>query len=124
MIAASATSPEQFLDGLCMLALVEWYEAVLRVWHEDAAGAEAELASALDAHADALEVWRIRDAVATALHRFDRDAGRTVPRRPSARRALRVVTERAALALLVRRWLSDRALSTLYGTFEPLMAPK
>jgi hypothetical protein len=105
----------RFMDCLMLLPLPQWWDV--------AAGAPAELetdvaqalATALET-ADALELWSLRDDLATVLYRFEGAEGRLLRGHASVPHA-RLITERAACSLLLRAALAVVVFDTLYGPF-------
>ena len=60
-----------FMERLSALPLREWHRIAMATPKEISRELECALTGALDASANAFEVWRVRDGVATLLFRFE-----------------------------------------------------
>jgi hypothetical protein len=69
----------------------------------------------------AFDVWSARDDVETALWRFDCPEGRPYIGRKGSRAHIKLVTERAALAVLLRVVLGATHFVVCYGGFERII---
>jgi hypothetical protein len=122
----STESAEQFIAQLLRIPLAEWRGYAMN----DNASFTSDAARALEEATEVLEhairlpdtlyaAWLVRDHVETAYYRFRSAEGRRqCP--PSRVRDVRIATERAALALLLRSWLSDEHFLLLRGGFTAL----
>jgi len=108
-----------FVDRLLLLPLVTWRDAAMRCPRQLAWHVEQALAEGLRVPDLALEAWTIRDNVETAFCRFDCWEGRALLRTRDQRAHVRLVSERAALAVLVFRALPADCFSVCYGGFGP-----
>lgn len=110
-----------FMDRLMNISLEAWHQMVLASADRSTAAQQAVLRGALETSVGAFEVWRARDNVETALHRFESVEGRSFTRRPGALMRIRRVTERAALAVLARDALRDEEFTEMVGAFSALV---
>lgn len=111
-----------FISYLQELPLGTWVNATRRHKPDDhEASAEAALTAALHEVRDPDAVFAAREAVLSALERFDTAEGRSLTRGRPSTRNLRPETERAALAVLVRPQLTPDHFRRLYSAFEPLI---
>lgn len=111
-----------FVDRLLLLPLVTWRDAAMACPHQLAAATAQALAEALRAPELALDVWNARDDVETAFCRFDCAEGHALLRARGQREHVHLVSERAALAVLVHEALPAQELSDCYGGFERCIA--
>jgi hypothetical protein len=106
-----------FVAYLYDLPLLDWAQATRHAPDKSASSALSEALRGTDPRA----IFETRDAVLSALQRFDSPDGRHVTRWREARRNLRPATETAALAVLTRRHLDAAAFAMLYAPFEPMI---
>ena len=111
------TGTAAFFEHLTTLPLARWYEIACAAPAELPAVAADALSRALSAPADAWDIWHTRDDVETVLYRFDCMDGRILLRGQVGLPHVRQITERAALAVLVRDGLSLVAFDACYGPF-------
>lgn len=109
-----------FMERLSALPLREWHRIAMATPKEISSELECALTGALDASANAFETWRVRDGVATLLFRFECAEGRLLTRPRGTLAHIRCVTERAALAVLVRERLAEPDFVGLIGGFAEL----
>jgi hypothetical protein len=108
-----------FVAYLYDLPLSDWVQATQnRHWDSSLDQAMSALSSALRRFTDPRAIFETRDAVLSALQRFDTAEGRRLTRSRIARGYLRPATEQAALAVLARRHLDTSDFATLYAPFE------
>jgi hypothetical protein len=111
-----------FLANLGEVSLREWVVATANVPHgPDFTAARRALETALRRVRDPNVVFETTNAVFDALHRFESAEGRRITRIRHATENLRPATERAALAVLMRKELSDEQFAAMYEPFEPLI---
>ena len=126
-LGASAVAPDEraldkrFLERLALLPLPVWLEACATTPAEVAPDVALALTRALTESADPLAVWRLRDDVDTVLFRFESAEGRRLLRRQVTLPQIRLVTERAARALLVRSALAVAVFDILYAPFASVI---
>ena len=109
-----------FLEYLTEIPLRAWVEAARRralTEHMD----EAEQALHVAAQQSAAEVFAVKQATLDALQRFESVEGRRLTRPRAATAHLRLATEHAALAVLLRGQLEPMHFATLYAPFEPVI---
>lgn len=111
---------DAFIEFLMRVPLAEWLAAATMGSSSAIERAEAALRDAIVKHNLAWRAWEVRDAVATAWYRFEcaDDAAHSVCRAANA--AVRVASERAALALLARPYLGDEDFGSLFAGFRRL----
>jgi hypothetical protein len=109
-----------FMERLSALPLREWHRIAMATPKEISRELECALTGALDVSANAFEGWRVRDGVATLLFRFECAEGRLLTRPRGTLAHIRCVTERAALAVLVRGRLAEPDFVGLIGGFAEL----
>ncbi len=112
---------DRFLERLASVALPAWFEVCAATPEEVAQDGAVALTRALSESADPFAVWRLRDDVDTVLFRFESAEGRLLLRGRVKLSHVRLVTERAARALLVRSALSAAVFDALYGPFSPVI---
>lgn len=113
---------EAFLVRLMSTPLAEWHRLATIATAPDQSTATRALEEATRTPDTLYLAWLVRDRVETACHRFDSPEGRHAC--PGARRSdLRLSTERAALALLVRASLREDHFEALCGGFAPALTP-
>jgi len=111
-----------FIVYLKELPLQSWVEAARwRALVPRMADAERTLQTVIRQIAHQHYVFATKEAVLDALHRFETAEGRRLTRTSYATEHLRAATDRAALAVLVRRRLADDDFGTLYAPFEPVI---
>lgn len=110
----------------------DWLEEVpLAIWRGAAVGCPSTLPKvvadslerALGARAVALDIWNTKDDVDAALWRFTSAEGRWLAGRRRLRLHIALVTERAALALVVRQRLGKEAFAHAFGGFAAHFPP-
>jgi len=109
-----------FLQYLTDIPLRAWVEAARRralTPHMDAAEGTLHVVARLSA----TEVFAVKQAVLDALQRFESVEGRRLTRARYATDHLRLATEHAALAVLLRNRLEPSDFVTLYAPFEPVI---
>jgi len=109
-----------FLQYLTDIPLRAWVEAARRralTPHMDA----AEHALHVVARQSASDVFAVKQAALDALQRFESVEGRRLTRARYATDHLRLATEHAALAVLLRGQLAPSDFATLYEPFEPVI---
>lgn len=106
-----------FMERLMVLPLAKWYEIARDAPADLAAGVAWALSRALSDPGDAWEIWHTRDDVETVLYRFESAEGHGLLRGHVGLPRVREVTERAALALLVRGSLTLAVFDACYGPF-------
>jgi hypothetical protein len=106
-----------FVDRLLLLPLVTWRDAAMACPRQLSAPIEQRLADAVRMPGLALDVWTIRDNIETAFCRFNCWEGHALLRTRDQRAHVRLVSERAALAVLVHEALPVPCFSTCYGGF-------
>ena len=111
------------VDQLLLLPLVTWRDTAMACPSHLAASTEQALADAVRASGMALDVWNTRDDVETAICRFDCAEGHELLRARGQREQVHLVTERAALAVLVREALPAQEFSACYGAFHRCIPP-
>ena len=111
-----------FVDRLLLLPLVTWRDAAMACPPQLAATSAQALTEAMRTPELALDVWNTRDDVETALCRFDCAEGRVLLRAKGQREHVHVVSERAALAVLVHDVLRAQDFSACYGGFVRCIA--
>ena len=108
-----------FVAYLYDLPLADWVDATRNhMPHPASEAAASTLASALRRFTDPRAVFETRNAVLSALQRFDTTEGRRLSRSRITRGRLRPITEQAALAVLAHRHLDGDDFSALYAPFE------
>ena len=112
----SATARD-FTDWLEDVALSTWHGVALACPTVLAPDAARQLERALGAPEMALDIWTTKDDLAAALWRFASPEGRWLARSHRQRGHLASVTERAALALVVRQRLRDVHFAQAFGAF-------
>ncbi|MDQ6635012.1 MAG: hypothetical protein M3Z10_09680 [Gemmatimonadota bacterium] len=100
------------------LPLADWSAVALAVPDGTSKVSEQALRNALSEPTIAFDVWSARDDIETALWRFDCPDGRPLISRAGSRARIKLVTERAALAVLVRVVLGATHFVVCYGGFE------
>jgi hypothetical protein len=111
-----------FIAYLKELPLSSWIEAARwRALVPRMADAERTLQAVIRQTSHQRRVFATKEAVLDALQRFESAEGRRLTRASYATEHLRASTERAALAVLVRRRLADDEFGTLYAPFEPVI---
>ncbi|HEY9228074.1 MAG TPA: hypothetical protein VIP11_15565 [Gemmatimonadaceae bacterium] len=120
---AEIRAVDLFVAYLYDLPLADWVE-VARHHNEDRRTPHATpaLSEALRRFVDPRAIFETRDAVLSALQRFDTPEGRRATRWRSATRHLRPATENAALAVLARRHLDADTFASIYAPFEPVIS--
>ena len=108
----------RFVERLMDLPLADWSAVALTFPDGTAEVSEQALTNALSEPAIAFDVWSTRDDVETALWRFDCPGGRPFVSQTGSRARIKLVTERAALAVLVRVVLGATHFGVCYGAFE------
>jgi hypothetical protein len=103
------------------LSLADWHAAAVNVPDKIAEVTEQALKNALTEPTIAFDVWSARDDIETALWRFDCPDGRSYISRKGSRDRIKLVTERAALAVLVRVVLGATHFVVCYGGFEGII---
>ena len=111
-----------FVDRLLLLPLVTWRDAAMACPSHLSASTEQALAGAVCAPERALDVWNTRDDVETAICRVDCAEGHELLRARGQREHVHLVSERAALAVLVREALPAQEFSACYGGFHRCIA--
>jgi hypothetical protein len=106
----------RFMERLALLPLPQWRDIAAGAPAEVDASVAQALAIAMEM-ADALEVWSLRDDLATVLYRFESAEGRLLLRGHATLPHVRLTTERATYALLVRAALAMTVFDALYGPF-------
>jgi len=108
-----------FVAYLYDLPLADWVDATRNPTYDSASeGATFALEVALRRFADPHAVFETRDAVLSALQRFDTIEGRRLTRSRIIRGRLRPATEQAALAVLAHGHLDRGDFAALYAPFE------
>lgn len=107
-----------FSEQLLLLPLVTWRDAAMACPRQLAWHVEQALADALREPDVALDAWVIRDNITTAFCRFDCREGRALLSARGQRTHVRLVSERAALAVLVFDTLPSGHFSACYGGFD------
>jgi len=115
----STQSVEQFIAQLLITPLAEWHHCATHASESDAGAATRALEHAIRSPDSLFAAWLACDHVETALYRFRSVEGRRLCP-PSRLREVRIATERAALALLVRESLRDEHFRLLRGGFAAL----
>lgn len=115
------TECAHFVERLADLPLVDWSAVVLGFPDEIAEVSEQALKKTLTEPTIAFDVWSVRDDIETALWRFDCPDGRPYVSKKGSRGRIKLVTERAALAVLVRVVLGATHFVVCYGGFESLI---
>jgi hypothetical protein len=110
----------RFFDALMAIPLTDWRAAAARCPASIAGGAGRALQQIFDDRDLAWVVWSAREDVETALYRFDRSEGLPHQRTALGREHVRLVTGRAALAVLMRPVLAS-FFGALYGDFERII---
>jgi hypothetical protein len=111
-----------FAGRLLLLPLLAWRDAAMACPSRLPAPTEQALAHALSDPGLALDMWNTRDDVETAFCRFDCAEGRALLRARGQREHVHVVSERAALAVLVREALCEQDFNSCYGGFAQCIA--
>jgi hypothetical protein len=111
-----------FVEQLMLLPLVKWRDAAMACPRQLPAATARVLDAAIRDPVLALDVWNTRDDVETALYRFDCAEGQALLRGKAHRTHVHVVSERAALAVLVHAALSAEDFGACYGGFEGCIA--
>ena len=111
----------RFVERLMDLPLADWSAVALAFPDGTAEVSEHAMKNALSEPAIAFDVWSTRDDVETALWRFDCPDGRPNISRAGSRARIKLATERAALAVLVRVVLGATHFDVCYGAFEGLI---
>ena len=111
-----------FVNHLLLLPLVTWRDAALACPRHLATITERALADAIHSPGLALDVWNTRDDVDTAFCRFDCAEGHALLRTRGRREHVHFVSERAALAALVREALCEQDFNACYGGFAQCIA--
>ena len=109
-----------FLEYLTDLPLRAWVEAARRRAHTEHM-AEAEEALYAVARQSATDAFAVKQATLDTLQRFESVEGRRLTRPRHATEHLRLATEHAALAVLLRGQLEPSYFMTLYAPFEPVI---
>lgn len=112
-----------FVDRLLLLPLLTWRDAAMACPRQLAATTERALADAIHTPELAIDVWNTRDDVETAICRFDCVEGRELLRIKGQREHVHLVSERAALAVLVHDALPAREFHACYGGFAACILP-
>jgi len=108
-----------FVAYLYDLPLADWVDAIRSHTRQPKSDeVSSALASALHRFADPRAIFETRDAVLSALQRFDTTEGRRLTRSRITRSRLRPATEQAALAVLAHRHLDSGDFAALYAPFE------
>ncbi|HEX9484993.1 MAG TPA: hypothetical protein VF929_10450 [Gemmatimonadaceae bacterium] len=110
-----------FMDRLMSISLDSWHQMAVASMDQSREPQSVIAPGALDARVSAFEVWRARDNVETALHRFESAEGRTFTRRPGDLMRIRRATECAALAVLARDTLTAQEFTEMVGGFSVLV---
>src|ERR1700730_7135285 len=111
----------RFVERLMYLPLGAWSTAAVGSPARIAEASDQALREALSQPTIAFDVWSARDDVETALWRFDHPEGRPYISRTGSRAHIKLVTERAALAVLVRVVLGTTHFVVCYGGFEGII---
>ena len=109
-----------FLEYLTDIPLRAWVEAARRRALTEHMN-EAEVALHVVARQSATEAFAVKQATLDVLQRFESVEGRRLTRPRYATDHLRLATEHAALAVLLRGRLEPRDFVTLYAPFEPVI---
>jgi hypothetical protein len=117
----SSEAIDSFLQRLVACPLADWHRVATVPTSPAVHAATRALAAAICTPDTLYAAWLVRDHVETACHRFESPEARRV--HPSVRRDVRIATERAALALLVRASLGRDHFDALYGGFAVLLTP-
>jgi hypothetical protein len=107
-----------FVERLTDIPLADWSNVAAGFPDRVAEASEQALKDALTEPTIAFDVWSARDDIETALWRFDCPDGRPYISRKGSRARIKLVTERAALAVLVRVVLGATHFVVCYGGFE------
>jgi hypothetical protein len=110
-----------FLERLMVLPLADWSTVAMRCPNRIAEASEQALHEALSEPTTAFDVWSARDDVETALCCFECPEGRSYISRKGSRAHIKLVTERAALGVLLREVLGETHFIACYGGFEALI---
>jgi hypothetical protein len=111
---------EIFVSYLSEIPLKAWVEAARRrLLTRRMAEAELALHTLERQSDDSSRLFAVKDAVLNALQRFECAEGRYLTRQRSVTDHLRLATEHAALAILLRNRLQAEDFATLYAPFEP-----
>ena len=111
-----------FVDRLLLLPLPTWRDAAMACPRELTTSTAQALAGAMRAPELAIDVWNTRDDVETAFCRFDCAEGHALLRASGQREHVHLVSERAALAVLLHELLSAGDLAACYGGIEGCIA--
>lgn len=106
-----------FMERLVALSPRDWGDVAMECPAMVAAASEQAMTAALLDPVLALDAWNVRDDVESAMYRFDCPEGRIYVAKKESRAHIRHVTERAALALLVRNALGAHFV-VCYAVFE------
>jgi hypothetical protein len=106
-----------FMERLVALPARAWGDVAMECPATVAAASEQAMTAALLDPVLALDAWNVRDDVESAMYRFDCSEGRVYVAKKESRAHVRYVTERAALALLVRNALGPH-FAVCYAVFE------
>jgi hypothetical protein len=109
-----------FLEYLTDIPLRAWVEAARRRALTQRMH-KAEEALHVVARQSATEAFAVKQAALDALQRFESVEGRRLTRARYATDHLRLATEHAALAVLLRDQLEPSDFVTLYAPFEPVI---
>lgn len=107
-----------FMERLMGLTLRDWNEAAMESPDTIAEESDRAMKAALANPTLAIDVWNVRDNIELAVCRFGRPEGRPYVSKKGSRAHIRRVTERAALAVLVRDALGAMHFVVCYGGFE------
>lgn len=107
-----------FMERLVVLPLREWSEVAMESQDTIAEESAHAMKAALQDPTLAIDVWNVRDDVESAICRFDSPEARPYVAKKGSRTHVRHVTERAALAVLVRDALGATHFVVCYGGFE------
>lgn len=111
----------RFVERLMHLPLGTWSTVAVASPETVVEASGQALTEALSQPTISFDVWSARDDVETALWRFDSPEGRPYVSRKGSRAHIKLVTERAALAVLVRVVLGTTHFVVCYGRFESVI---
>ena len=107
-----------FIERLLRLSLDVWYQAALRSAAALDAATERSFREVLRTPEVAWDAWCVRDDVEAAFCRFECPEGLELLRPRGRRSHVRVVSDRAALAVLVHDLISVPEFDRCYGQFR------